>query len=120
MPGARRRRIDATIAQLRALLPPDWSVSAAAQEGDVTLLRIADASGTESALPLLTTDRLEPREIRGRGSLPRVGRVLGSRRLASVRAISCASVGRVTSIEQATSRSASAAPVSTSAPKVPP
>lgn len=64
MPAARRRRIGATIAQLRALLPPDWSVSAIGQEGDVTLLRIADAAGTESALPLLTTERLEPRDVR--------------------------------------------------------
>lgn len=65
MSAARRRRIDATIAQLRALLPSDWSVSAAGQEGDVTLLRIADASGTEGALSLLTDDRLEPRQARG-------------------------------------------------------
>jgi hypothetical protein len=65
VPAARRRRIDATIAQLRALLPPDWSVGAIGQEGDVTLLRIADADGTERALPLLTADRLEPRDVRG-------------------------------------------------------
>jgi hypothetical protein len=65
VPAARRRRIDATIAQLGALLPPDWSVGAVGQEGDVTLLRIADAAGAESALPLLTTDRLEPRDVRG-------------------------------------------------------
>jgi hypothetical protein len=63
--ATRRRRIDATIAQLRALLPADWSVSAAGQEGDVTLLRIADAGGTAGSLPLLTADRLEPREVRG-------------------------------------------------------
>lgn len=65
MPTARRRRIDATIAQLRTLLPPDWTVDAVSQQGDVTILRIADATGTQSALPLLTTDRLEPREVRG-------------------------------------------------------
>ena len=65
VPTARRRRIDATIAQLRALLPPDWSVGVVGQEGDVTLLRVADAGGTEGALPLLTADRLEPRDVRG-------------------------------------------------------
>ena len=65
MPAARRRRIDATIAQLRALLPLDWAVGAVGQQGDVTLLRIVDPVGTESALPLLTTDRLEPRDVRG-------------------------------------------------------
>lgn len=65
MPAARRRRIDATIAQLHALLPPGWSVAAVGQEGDVTILRVADPGGTEGALPLLTTDRLEPRDIRG-------------------------------------------------------
>ncbi len=65
MPAARRRRIDATIAQLRALLPPDWSVGPIGQEGDVTVLRIADAGGAEGALPLLTTDQLEPRDVRG-------------------------------------------------------
>lgn len=65
MPAARRRRIDATIAQLRALLPPDWSVGAVGQEGDVTLLRIADVAGTEGAVPLLTADRVEPRDVRG-------------------------------------------------------
>ena len=65
LPTARRRRIDATIAQLRALLPPDWTVGNVRQEGDVTVLRIADASGTESAVSMVTTDRLEPREVRG-------------------------------------------------------
>jgi hypothetical protein len=64
-PATRRRQIDATIAQLRALLPPDWSVSAVGQEGDVTLLRMTDPGGIDGALPLLTTDRLEPREVRG-------------------------------------------------------
>ena len=65
MPAARRRRIDATIAQLRALLPPDWSVGAVRQEGEVTLLGIADAGDTQAALPLITADRLEPRDVRG-------------------------------------------------------
>ena len=65
MPAARRRRIDATIAQLRALLPPDWSVGPIGQKGDVTVLRLADAGGAEGALPLLTTDQLEPRDVRG-------------------------------------------------------
>ena len=62
---ARRRRIDATVAQLRALLPANWSVNAVKQQGDVTVLRIADAGDTALALPLLTAERLEPREIRG-------------------------------------------------------
>ena len=62
--ATRRRRIDATLA-LGALLPADWSVGAAGRDGDVTLLRIADAGGTEGSLSLLTADRLEPREVRG-------------------------------------------------------
>ena len=65
MPTARRRRIDATIAQLRGLLPPDWTVGDVRQEGDVTVLRIADAAGTEGEFSMVTTDRLEPREARG-------------------------------------------------------
>ncbi len=77
MPVARRRRVDATIAQLRALLPPDWSVGAVGQEGDVTLLRITDAAGTESALPLLTTTGSSHGKSAGCGSLPRVGARLG-------------------------------------------
>ena len=65
MPAARRRRIDATIAQLRALLPPDWSVGATRQEGDVTFLRVADAASTDGNFRLLTEDRMDPREVRG-------------------------------------------------------
>ena len=65
MPAARRRRIDATIEQLRALLPSGWSVVVAGQEGDVTRLGIADAGGAKGTLSLLTTDRLEPRDVRG-------------------------------------------------------
>lgn len=65
LPVARRRRIDATVAQLRSLLPREWSVDAVQQRGDVTVLRIADGLGTQTTLSLLTGEGFDPREIRG-------------------------------------------------------
>ena len=65
MPVARRRRIGATVAQLRSLLPPDWSLDAVRQRGDVTVLRIADQLGVQTTLSLLTNEGFEPRDIRG-------------------------------------------------------
>lgn len=63
--AAQRRRVNDTVAQLRALLPRDWSVDTVRQLGAVTVLRIADEQGTQLAVSMLAGERLEPREIRG-------------------------------------------------------
>lgn len=61
--AARRRQIDATLSQLGALLPPSWKVAAVRQAGAVTLLSVSDAADSAGAMSLLTTDRLEPRDV---------------------------------------------------------
>jgi hypothetical protein len=61
--AARRRKIDATLSQLGALLPPSWKIRVVRQAGDVTVLSVTDATDSTGALSLLTTDRLEPRDV---------------------------------------------------------
>ena len=120
VPAARRRRIDATIAQLRALLPPDWSVDDVGQRGDVTLLRIADAGRTEGAVPLLTTDRLEPREVRGMWLPPDESTLVSAGWLSDAFARSPPRApGQLHRSNRQRQTSACRAPVSTFAPKAP-
>ena len=67
IPEASRRRLDDTVARLRALVPDDWNVTVAHRQPDRGVVSIAADDGTEATASVVTRHRLEPRDI---GRLP--------------------------------------------------
>jgi hypothetical protein len=67
IPEASRRRLDDTVEQLRALVPPTWGVRITRRNADGGDLEVASDDDTTAALAVITRKRIEPRSL---GRLP--------------------------------------------------
>jgi hypothetical protein len=63
IPEASRRRLDDTVERLRALVPGDWIVSVAERKAATGLVTVTDDEGRDTTIYVITSDRLEPRDL---------------------------------------------------------
>lgn len=63
VPEASRRRLDDTVKQLRALVPPTWDVRVLRRNADGGDLEVTSEDGATASLAVITRKRLEPRSL---------------------------------------------------------
>ena len=63
IPEASRLRLDDTVEQLRALMPPTWEVRVARRNADGGDVEVTAEDGTDTSIVVITRKRLEPRSL---------------------------------------------------------